>query len=160
MNFAKASTILYPILGENVSDVILNYLKPSKSTIYDDHPNMYEYFKQSGMKYDIINEMYNYLEEFYSRSECHKSTIENRLCRNHPNECQIEDDHVCHHECDQESNVWYGSKFFTLVMQSFGLPDFIQDLFEEDLCESISNTFDEISIFEAFLLDFQRNSSN
>ena len=40
MNFAKASSILYPILGENVADIVLGYMDPKDEFAPKNKSNM------------------------------------------------------------------------------------------------------------------------
>ena len=88
MNFAKASSVLYPILGENVSDIILSFMKPSNATlksmqIDSSKINTYKFCKSIGLTKwynEIFDEM---MKTFNSTGDCGKAIINKRDCKDH-----------------------------------------------------------------------------
>ena len=84
MNLVKASTILYPILGENVSDIVLIYMECNDMEIKIDKPNMYKFFTENDLRLNRLDIVYEMLQRC-SRKCIILYTI-NSKCNKH-NEC-------------------------------------------------------------------------
>ena len=82
MNFAKASSVLYPILGENVADIVLSYMKPKKRKVITDKRNMFEFFKNNNLRLSEIDHIYQNLKQKLSPNmECLQLLLDRKDCR-------------------------------------------------------------------------------
>ena len=67
MNLVKASSVLYPIFGENVSDIILNYMVPTKRKSHMDKSNLRQYCIDYGIKLSFVDPAYCELSNIFGR---------------------------------------------------------------------------------------------
>ena len=92
MNLVKASSILYPILGENVADIVLSYMKPKKRKAIINKPNMRKFFIDNDLWLYKINDACRLFKAYPPDIECCKSLLEDRDCKDHPIRCQRHED--------------------------------------------------------------------
>ena len=142
MNFAKASSILYPILGENVADIILSYMKPKKRKVITDKPNMYKLFKKYKLKIYKIDHTYNLLKHAYFSNNCNKEFIENR-------ECKIHGDYSWEHR--------YCLGVLRETLDIIDTPNWmiINDYLYDSILEDMEDNDIDILILEAFVADLK-----
>ena len=110
MNLVKASSVLYPILGENVSDIILRYMIYDEPIIAIEKPNMYRFFVDNDLCTDRIKELYDSLKTAYdSPGDCYRAYIEHRDCKMHK-DCDEENDLDPEYELDLRDIIFNSSK--------------------------------------------------
>lgn len=142
MNLVKASIILYPILGENVSNIILSYMKPNIPKIKPKRPNMYKFFKENGLVLSKVDRAYDDLKHYYEEgeSDCYKSAIDHRECKD-----ERDPGHICS-QCDLDGMIMEYSKFSKWVEFS--------DSTADALSREIERSRIETHFRKAFLVDY------
>lgn len=70
MNLVKASRILTLILYENVTDIVLSYMNPKDEQVKAYRPNMYHFFMTNNFILFKMEELYQKLSLYMSRTKC------------------------------------------------------------------------------------------
>lgn len=90
MNLVKASSVLYPILGENIGDIILNYMVPNDYPRGIDRPNLRKFCVDYSVDQDNVDHIFGFLKKDYEKyGDCGKAYMENKICPEHKNNCEI-----------------------------------------------------------------------
>ena len=151
MNFAKTSLVLHPILGENVTDIILGYM-----TIYDntnnelkydvlpDRRNVHKFCDQYLNNYKrhnfATNTVFEELKNIYDNfDDCGKSIIEQRLCKDHYHRCAL------HEELSAKKIILRQSMFSKWMLNNDGV--------WKNIVTNIKISELDVKLYNAFLED-------
>lgn len=171
MNLVKASTILYPILGENVSDIILSYMKLKKPKVMVKNPNMHKVFKKHGLMTSKIDDMFQYLENIYSGNHCRKEITNDEYCRIHGHNCPdvVEDCWKAYIEnrdckkCGKDCKIRYDIDLQRKILVIINIPTWISSIKYREyewLQDRIITLNIDIDICTAFLKDLKFRQMN
>lgn len=153
MNFAKVSVVLYPILGENGSDIVLSYMIPDLYKHTGRRNNMYEFFDRNELDMTKLDETFEALKEIYDedgkfeefrrsvhRTECNQSWMTNTECKS----------------CDKIHDYSYNYDICGLIMIASNFPDWVDldDRAHENLTRDIREGMQD-NLIEAFLKDYK-----
>lgn len=145
MNLVKASSVLYPILGENVSDIILKYLKPTKKKTQPDKPNLYGFFDEYVLDKSQIDRIFEELRDIHDENECNESWMTNKNCVVHEEICED-----CMDDYDLEK----------LILDTLNLPIWISDRYGM-IRQKIRDNIDHFGLvrkmINAFIADLSIN---
>lgn len=87
MNLVKASAILYPILGENVGDIVLSYVIPDKYKYTGNNHNLHEFFNDNDLDSAKIDETFDNIKRIHSENECNRGYMKYEGCTLHGRAC-------------------------------------------------------------------------
>lgn len=76
MELVEIARVLDPIFMRNVSNVILDYIRPKDPIIT--HPNLHKFFVENGLRTSEVNNSFDELEELYVADEKFQSFIDDK----------------------------------------------------------------------------------
>lgn len=148
MNLVKASSVLYPILGENVGDIILSYMIPNEQEYKKDRLYLCQFCVENGLNISYVDQLFEELKKMYDSNEWCKLKMEYDDCKLHGLECNFAG------ECS-----WNG-ELYRLICDSSVFPNWFSsniDALKDDyrMQEEIQEDFEITELFKAFLLDLK-----